>query len=391
MITVGMDLEQFLDDPFGSGIQRVLQQLAAQWPDSDVRALFVVPDDDHYVVLNGEQASAILSLPFTVTRSEVEERGLAAHVHDAFGSLDVSRYSSDELIETLDVWCLPEVSYLPSVLDRFERFAEQLPTVMIGFDTLPMTQAENYRIPPRAAADASRYFRVLARAGGILCISDFARTSIIERLRRSPELPIAVAHPGGDHVDPAKTSDTSRKPGPVRFLRLGTLEARKRPREVTAAFQAARREGFDIELTFVGAPSTSDLGINHDIDSAVAADSALRWVTDASDADVRRFVDEADIFLAFGVEGFGIPVVEAIRRGTPVLFGGTQPAAEALIGAGAIDLGGDDVDSIAEGFRRYSHLPEVQELTRSVEPLRVPTWRDFAAGLQDVIRRVAVH
>jgi len=391
MITVGMDLEQFLDDPFGSGIQRVLQQLAAQWPGADVRALFVVPDDGQFVVLNRDQVSAILALPFTLTRSEVEERGLAAHVRDAFGSLDVSRFSSDELIETLDIWCLPEVSYLPSVLDRFERFAERMPTVMIGFDTLPMTQAENYRIPPRAAADASRYFRVLARAGGILCISDFARTSIIERLRRNPELPIAVVHPGGDHIEPAKTGDTSRKPGPVRFLRLGTMEARKRPREVTAAFQAARREGFNIELTFVGAPSTSDLGINHDIATALAADSALTWVSDASDADVRRFIDEADIFLSCGIEGFGIPVVEAIRRGTPVLFGGIQPAAEALIGAGAIDLGGDDVESIAEGFRRYSHLPEVQELTRSVEPLRVPTWRDFASGLQDVIRQVAIH
>lgn len=391
MITVGMDLEQFLDDPFGSGIQRVLQQLAAQWPNADVHPLFVVPDGDQFVVLNRDQASAILSLPFTLTMSEVEERGLAAHVRDAFDSLDVSRYTSDELIETLDVWCLPEVSYLPSVLDRFERFAERMPTVMIGFDTLPMTQAQNYRIPPRAAADASRYFRVLARAGGILCISDFARTSIIERLRRNPELPIAVAHPGGDHIEPAQTSDTSRKPGPVRFLRLGTMEARKRPREVTDAFQAARRQGLDTELTFVGAPSTSDLGINDDIAAAVAADSALTWVTDASDADVRRFIDEADIFLSFGIEGFGIPVVEAIRRGTPVLFGGIQPAAEALIGAGAIDLGGDDVESIAEGFRHYSHPAKVQALTRSVEPLRVPTWRDFAIGLQDIIRQVSVH
>lgn len=391
MITVGMDLQQFLDDPFGSGIQRVLQQLAAQWPDADVRALFVVPDDDHFVVLNRDQACAILSLPFTLTRSEVEERGLAAHVRDAFCSLDVSRCSNDELIETLDVWCLPEVSYLPSVLDRFESFAEHLPTVMIGFDTLPMTEAENYRIPPRAAADASRYFRILARAGGILCISDFARTSIIERLRRNPTLPVAVAHPGGDHLEPRESIDTSRQSGPVRFLRLGTMEARKRPREVAAAFQAVRREDFDIQLTFVGAPSTSDLGINDEIAAAAAADNALTWVTDASDTDVRRFIDEADVFLSFGIEGFGIPVVEAIRRGTPVLFGGIQPAAEALIGAGAIDLGGDDVESIAEGFRRYSHPAEVQALTRSVEPLRVPTWRDFAAGLQDVIRLVAAH
>ncbi|MDA9802834.1 glycosyltransferase [bacterium] len=391
MITVGMDLEQFLDDPFGSGIQRVLQQLAEQWPDGDVRALFVIAQDEEFVVLNRDQAGTILSLPFTLSRAEVEERGLAAHVRDAFGSLDCSRHTGDELTEMLDVWCLPEVSYLPSVLDRFEYFAGHLPTVMIGFDTLPMTQAENYRIPPQAAADASRYFRVLARAGGILCISEFARLSIIERLRRNPDLPIAVADPGGDHLEPVAFSEMSRRPGPVRFLRLGSMEARKRPREIAAAFEVVRREGLDIELVFVGAPSTSDLGINDDISRAVASDPALRWVSDASDTDVRRFIDEADCFLSFGIEGFGIPVVEAIRRGTPVLFGGVQPAAEGLFGAGAVDLRGDDVDSIAEGIRRYSHAHQVQELTRSVQPLQVPTWRDFAVVLQDLIRQVAAQ
>ena len=150
---------------------------------------------------------------------------------------DVLRLTSSELVDSLDVWCLPEVSYLPSVLDRFEQFAEQLPTVMIGYDTLPMTQAQNYRIPPWAAANASRYFRILTRAGGLLCISDFARESIIERLRRDPTPPIAVAHPGGDHLDPVRSVDVTRRPGPVRFLRLGTMEARKHPQEITAAFR----------------------------------------------------------------------------------------------------------------------------------------------------------
>lgn len=389
MITVGMDLEQFLEDPFGSGIQRVLQQLAIHWPSSEVLALFVVPEDDHFVILNRDQASAILSLPFALTRSEVEERGLAAHVREAFGLLDVSRRTTGELIETLDVWCLPEVSYLPSVLDRFADFGEHMPTVMVGFDTLPMTQAGNYRIPPRAAADASRYFRILARAGGILSISDFARDSIIDRLRRDPELPIAVAHPGGDHLDPAVTSEAPRRPGPVRLLRLGTMEARKRPREVTAAFKAVRQEGLDIELTFIGSPSTSDLSINNEISQAVAADAAISWVTDASDEVVGRLIDEADVFLSFGIEGFGIPVVEAVRRGTPVLFGGIQPAARALVHAGALDIGGDDIESIARALRRFAQLSEVQILKRSVDPLRVPRWSDFAGALQEVIRNVA--
>ena len=391
MITVGMDLEQFLEDPFGSGIQRVLQQLTLHWPASDVGALFAIPHGDDFVIVDRSQAQAILSLPFTMTRSEAEERGLAAHVRDALDSLDVRRLTAAELVDSLDAWCLPEVSYLPSVLDRFEQFAEQLPTVMIGYDTLPMTQAQNYRIPPWAAANASRYFRILTRAGGLLCISDFARESIIERLRRDPTLPIAVAHPGGDHLDPARSVDVTRRPGPVRFLRLGTMEARKHPQEITAAFQAVRSEGADIELAFVGAPSTSDLGINDDIARAARDDAALTWMTDASDADVQRLIDEADVFLSFGIEGFGIPVVEAIRRGTPVLFGGTQPAAQALVGVGAIDVGGDDVDAIARSLRDYASPSSVQAITRAVEPLRVPQWRDFAQGLQDVVVQVTRH
>jgi glycosyltransferase involved in cell wall biosynthesis len=149
-----------------------------------------------------------------------------------------------------------------------------------------------------------------------------------------------------------------------------------------------RSDGADIELAFVGAPSTSDLGINGDIARAARDDAALTWITDASDADVQRLIDEADVFLSFGIEGFGIPVVEAIRRGKPVLFGGTQPAAEALVGVGAIDVGGDDVDAISRSLRDYASTSSVQTITRAVEPLRVPQWRDFAQGLQAVVAQV---
>ena len=35
---VGIDIEQFVRDPYASGIQRVLQYLALEWPVDDVQA-----------------------------------------------------------------------------------------------------------------------------------------------------------------------------------------------------------------------------------------------------------------------------------------------------------------------------------------------------------------
>ena len=42
MIPIGVDLEQFVTDPQSSGIQRVLQQLAREWPTDRAQADFVV-------------------------------------------------------------------------------------------------------------------------------------------------------------------------------------------------------------------------------------------------------------------------------------------------------------------------------------------------------------
>ena len=58
-MTIGIDLEQFIRDPYATGIQRVLQQLALHWP-AEIPAEFVVPDDmGRYLLLTPEQAAAI--------------------------------------------------------------------------------------------------------------------------------------------------------------------------------------------------------------------------------------------------------------------------------------------------------------------------------------------
>jgi glycosyltransferase involved in cell wall biosynthesis len=225
----------------------------------------------------------------------------------------------------------------------------------------------------------------LATADTVVCISDYARGSILGRLRRDPALPISVAHPGGDHLDVRAPAPPVR---PV-FARLGTLEARKRPVEILEAFQGAvAAAGVDADLLFIGNRSASDEGINRAIRTAVEDGAPVRWVEGASDAEVYDLVQHASAFLSIGTEGYGIPVLEAIRLGTPVLYDGVQPAGDLMVGRGARRIDGMSVDGLAAAFREYASREAMGDLRAELDPTAVPTWRNFA---EDVARAVAAR
>jgi glycosyltransferase involved in cell wall biosynthesis len=234
----------------------------------------------------------------------------------------------------------------------------------------------------------SRYFRLLATTDSVVCISDYARDSILSRLRRDPALPISVAHPGGDHISIAPPA-AREAPSRPRFLRLGTLEARKRPQEILAAFRAAVARGLEADLMFVGSGSASAEAINADLRAAVDEGIGVSWIQGASDAEVRDLVAGSGAFLSLGVEGYGIPVLEAIRLGTPVLFDGIQPAAELMVGTGAqrIDAGGVEVDVelLARAFGAFAQPSFLSGIRTQVVPRTVPTWQSFA---DDVVQGV---
>jgi len=393
MTHVGIDLEQFTTDPYGSGIQRVLQQLAANWPD-EVGADFVVPFEGAHGLLTAQQAHAVVSLAFAhasgsdgdAVRSVDLRESIAEQVRD----FDPIRVKDGDLLAIFDAWLLPEVSYLPSVLNRFELMQRCLPTAMIGYDALPMTEPGNYRFRPGSAGDVSRYFRLLAGADAVVCISAHARSEILGRLRRSPALPIGVSHPGGDHVSRVEPEAGSLRAAASRprFLRLGTLEARKRPREILSAFRLASAAGLEAELVFVGDGSASDESINADVSRAVSEGIGVTWIRGAGDEQVHELITTAHAFLSIGIEGYGIPVLESLRLGTPVLFDGIQPAAELMEGAGArrIAAGGARVDEEALAAELLSLTPEVlAQLSDGIDADRVPRWRDFALGVVDAV------
>jgi glycosyltransferase involved in cell wall biosynthesis len=152
-------------------------------------------------------------------------------------------------------------------------------------------------------------------------------------------------------------------------LAVGTLEPRK---NLARAAEAAAQAG--AELRVVGARGWGDVEAN-----------GVRWLGEVDDAELARLLRGARALVYPSLyEGFGIPILEAMSVGTPVVTsrGG---ATEEVAGGAAVLVDPLDPASIAAGLdeadRRRDEL-------RALGLVRVAefTWDDVARRTVDVYR-----
>jgi len=383
---IGVDLEQFVRDPYATGVQRVLVELARNWP-ADVPVEFVVPMGTdprdigsapaHFGLLTAEQATALISIPFGTYGQEgtPESLDLRFVVQAHLERVDPPRVAAADLPMRYTAWLLPEPSYLPAVLQRWTAMvAARLRSGMIAHDILPMSHPENYRLVPGTGGWASQYFRYVGAADFLICTSEVATNDVYTRLRHSSSKPILVAPLGGDHV-PIRQGTPPDRP---RFVRLGTLEGRKMPLEIVAGYRRALEQGLDAELVFIGNASASSAANNRAVQGAIDDGLPVTWIRKASDDEVQEQVTHASALLSLGVEGYGITVVEAIRLGCPVLYWGVQPTGTIMDGKGAQLIDGSSTEGISEMFLQYSQAAKLEQLRSQIDVSAVPRWSDFA-------------
>lgn len=190
------------------------------------------------------------------------------------------------------------------------------------------------------------------RCDVVFAISEYTAGELIGRLG-VPEQRIRIAYPG---VDGRYRPDGEReqRAGPY-LLAVGTLEPRKNLRVLLDGFELLRRDRPDVELVVAGPAGWGDLP-----DLARPGVSAIGYV----DAERLAQLYRGASALAYPsrLEGFGMPIVEAMASGLPVVAS-THPSLDEAAGDAALRCGPDDPAAFAAALA--SALAEPEPLRRA--------------------------
>jgi alpha-1,3-rhamnosyl/mannosyltransferase len=206
---------------------------------------------------------------------------------------------------------------------------ERLPQLMGYGDSLALRKL----VPPS-----------VRRADRVLTVSEWSRADIVDCYGLDPEQVVVT----GGGLDPAFTHTGGRPQRPPYVLFVGALQPRKGP---VVALEALAQLSDDLQLVMVGP-------VKRGLSEVQAAIHRLRLT---SRVDMVGYVSKEDLAGLYRgaecmvfpshYEGFGLPVLEAMGSGTPVVAT-TAGAIPEVAGDAAVLVPPGEPDALADGVRQ---------------------------------------
>jgi glycosyltransferase involved in cell wall biosynthesis len=190
----------------------------------------------------------------------------------------------------------------------------------------------------------------------VIAISGTTRDDLVRHEGISPAKITVVHHGHGRHFQPAASAaiEMVRQrytlAGPY-LLFVGTLQPRKNLERLLAAFDRVAASEPSLTLVLVGAIGWQPERLTNAL-GALAARDRVKVLGFVDDADLPPLMSGA-LALAFPslYEGFGLPALEAMACGTPVLTSTTSSMPEVVGDAGLL-VDPLDVNAISAGLTR---------------------------------------
>lgn len=234
-----------------------------------------------------------------------------------------------------------------------------------------------------------RQMRLASRADLLICVSEATRQDALRFLGISPDRCVVI-HEGVSrqvfHPPAARTEPVE----PPFILFVGGEFPNKNREAALAAFSRLIQESqlpHHLVLVGQGSRPAERLQQRHPhLDL-----NRVHWLAAVSQEELARLYREADVLLFPSIcEGFGLPVLEAMASGTPVIASNVSALPE-VVGDAGILIDPQDVNGIVAALQQLLSDRELQQqlIDAGLERAKAFTWERMARETLAAYRRLA--
>lgn len=248
--------------------------------------------------------------------------------------------------------------------------------------------------PMQKVLDLWAYPAMVRRYDRLITVSEATRKDLMTRFKVPAEKVTVVYHGADETFQPLsrqtveESLSRSYKIKKPFILFLGTLEPRKNIPALLEAF-AGIRDQIPHNLALVGQRGWKWEPIFKEID-ALDLRSRVQWTGYVSDSDRVIFYNAAD-FMVFPswYEGFGMPLLEAMQCGCPVITSRTSAMPE-VVGETGILIDPCRPEDLKRAMLSLIHQPELAEKMKraGLEQAKKFSWEDSARKTLEVFEKL---